>query len=100
MPFTFQHKISSVEESYPEPTPPTENKPADTWYDDDDFNKASDDADLLETEAAVDEVPAEVGGNKHRPAQPSKVRKPKIDFMDVDEHARNVSLWAYQKQTI
>ncbi|KAH3787770.1 lim and transglutaminase domain protein ltd-1-like [Dreissena polymorpha] len=90
-------------DGYPDPTPPTEEtdvklKNADNWYDDDEFNKASDDADLFDTEAGTDDVSIfsndAVGGRPGRSVSPGQIhpkttkRKPTLSYTGVDAHAK------------
>ncbi|WAR22477.1 HIL-like protein [Mya arenaria] len=96
--------IRWTEDGYPDPLPPSDDpdvkiKDADRWYDDDEFNKASEDVDLFDTEVAVDDVSmtsvddgSAVPGSKTALSlshiKPSTKAKPTLRFDRVDAHAR------------
>ncbi|WAR22476.1 HIL-like protein [Mya arenaria] len=88
--------------SYPDVIPPPSSDAADVkikgndrWFEDDDFNKASDDADLFDVEEGHDDVSVtsfggEVGGRTKKDKHSTKT-KPTLKFNEVDDHARKAS---------
>lgn len=98
----MQNPIRWDEDGYPDPHPPSDDpemrvKDADRWFDDDEFNKASEEVDLFDTEVAVDDVEDLNGGTSDGTVlslsniKPSTKKKPTLRFDNVDNHARKVS---------
>ncbi|XP_052771202.1 lim and transglutaminase domain protein ltd-1-like [Mya arenaria] len=97
-----EHELSSTEETYPDVIPPPSSEATDVkikgndrWFEDDDFNKASDDADLFNVEEGRDDISVtslgwEVGGRTKKDKHSTKA-KPTLKFNEVDDHARKAS---------
>jgi hypothetical protein len=63
------------------------------WFEDDDFNNASDDADLFQTEITVDDENINLDTMSDTTSfisNPTRSAKPKLAFDDVDKHAKQV----------
>ncbi|XP_053384731.1 lim and transglutaminase domain protein ltd-1-like [Mercenaria mercenaria] len=89
-----ENEIQAKEDGYPEPTPSDQVdggiKPKDKWFEDEDFNNASDDADIFKTEIAVDDDDINIdtlSDTASYISNPTRSAKPNLLFDDVDNHA-------------
>ncbi|XP_045174644.2 uncharacterized protein LOC123535944 [Mercenaria mercenaria] len=93
-----ENEIQAKEDGYPEPTPSDQVdgriKPKDKWFEDEDFNNASDDADLFKTEIAVDDDDIDIdtlSDTASYTSNPTRSARPNLLFDDVDNHAKLAS---------
>jgi hypothetical protein len=93
----LQKKIAATEDGYHDPVPGDQVdgsvKQKHNWFEDDDFNNASDDADLFQTEITVDDDNINLDTMSDTTSfisNPTRIAKPKLAFDDVDKHAKQV----------
>lgn len=96
---TDEEKIEPNLKNYPKPQPPDSKKVQNIqqknyWFRDDDFNNASDDADLFQIETAVDDISIDLGNLSdeiiERPSSEAHraKKKPTLSYEEIDAHAK------------
>ncbi|XP_060608314.1 uncharacterized protein LOC132760351 isoform X2 [Ruditapes philippinarum] len=93
-----EKEIVATEDGYHDPVPGDQVdgsvKQKHNWFEDDDFNNASDDADLFQTEITVDDENINLDTMSDTTSfisNPTRSAKPKLAFDDVDKHAKQAS---------
>jgi hypothetical protein len=93
----LQKEIVATEDGYHDPVQGDQVhgnfKQKHNWFEDDDFNNASDDADLFQTEITVDDENINFDAMSDTTSfvsNPTRSAKPKLAFDDVDKHAKQV----------